>query len=263
MSARDILRQAQLANETGLERVITPAHTKWMEHTKGEVYYSPEAIQYAQDVWAGKFKKARDGRFSPSSLGQCERRIMLQYRDAPQDPVPVKSLDQMYLGTLMHLSWQMEGLSAGWLLQGETFVHDGYRLGGSMDGILHDDSVFELKSTRSQLFSKIVSKEQAPKWDHLLQIEAYFRCSGRNRASLLYQDRDSGETHEFRVKSDPRVEDALDELLERLHGYVDIDTLPQVLSDCEEQTGWVYARCPVKTECLSLRRAELGLTPLE
>ena len=249
MSTLQQLRDSALA---GMELVVTPAHTLWQEHTGGEEQYTERAIEFAADVWRGTFKHERSGRLSPSGMGGCERALQFGYQGAPRNPVKVDDLDLMAIGTKMHLMWQMEGLSAGYLTDAEVWVTDGDLLGGSMDGILYDDSIFELKTMRSQVYAKWVAKEKTVKFDHLLQTEAYFRCSGRNRASLLYQDRDSGQTHEWRLKSDPRIEDALDEILQRAYGFIEVDALPTIYADCQSQTGFVFKQCSYSEHCLAV-----------
>jgi hypothetical protein len=244
------LKQLYEQAKDGFDLVVIPPHTRWMEETGGELRYSEAAKQYALDVWAGAFKHERTGRFSPSSIGECQRRLLFQYIGAPQIAYSADDLDLMATGTALHLAWQMEGLSAGYLLEGEVWVHDPeLKLGGSMDGLLIDDSIWEIKTQRSQLYAKNVAYNREPDWDHLMQVECYFRLSGRNRASIMYQDRDSGMPHEFRVGPNPRVEDAVDNVLEDVHKALRTNTLPPMLDDCEMRVGTTYKRCPYREHC--------------
>lgn len=244
------LKQMLQSAQTGQQLYVTPAHVRWMERPESERVPTEAVFAIMKDVILGERQHPRSERYSPSSLGMCNRRVLYGYHGAQQDPTPVDSLDLMFIGTTMHRQWQWEGLTAGYMRDVEVWTTDEARLGGSMDAVLDDGSIFELKTMRSQVYSRLAS-EPAPKFEHLLQIEAYMRCSGRTQASVLYQDRDSGQTREYRVLSSPYHSDKLDELLERLDYHVDIDVLPQMLNDCQTKTGWVYKSCPYATTCMS------------
>lgn len=235
------------------ELYVTPRHIKFMEQPEHMQVPPDHVIMTMAEVAQGRRKHVRTERYSPSSLGMCNRRILLGYYGVTQDQTMVDNLDMMRVGTWMHEGWQREGLTAGYMADVEVWVSDGARLGGSMDALLDDDSVFELKTQRSMVYLKQAG-EPAPKYEHLLQTEAYFRCTGMNEASVLYQNRDSGETNEYRYKSTPYMSDKLDELLARLDQHVDQDYLPKMLNDCQTKTGYVYKVCPYKKECMRLHK---------
>src|SRR3954454_7159251 len=126
---------------------VTGPHTEWMERPEEEQIYSPEAIRFVGDVMAGKYARPRAGRFSPSSIGKCPRRLLFGFAGAPQVGENPDSSDLKGLGKWGHLRWQAEGLSMGWMEAGEVWTFDPVRrVGGSIDGMNADDSVFELKT---------------------------------------------------------------------------------------------------------------------
>lgn len=237
---------------------LTAPHAQWLEMPESEQVYSERAIAHVVSAMRGRYKRERSGRFSPSALGLCMRRGLFGYAGAPQQGENPDILDLMGLGNWGHWRWQAEGLSSGWLSKAEVWSVDReYPVGGTLDGLNSDDSIFELKTTRSQLFTKIVDREGEPKYDHLLQVHAYMRMTRRNKASLVYEDRDSGQFHEFRVVRDPDISRAVRELFEELTQFVRDDALPPMLDECEMRRGLVYGRCPYRTFCPTATRVTL------
>ena len=233
---------------------VVSRHTKWLELTEEDQVYSEEALDWAMKLLRRDFKYTRSGRYSPSSIGECNRRVVLGYNGAPQDPFDLDSLDLMSMGTRDHFWWQLEGITMGWIVEAEAWRHvPDLRLGGSLDAIMADDSIFELKTVISSKYSRIL-REGSPLHAHVLQVHAYFLLSGLRWASIVYQSRDTGDFYEFRVEHDQSVENELMGLLTKLDRYVDADELPEILDDCEMRTGTIYKQCPVRSECLKLHR---------
>lgn len=242
----------------GDQLIVTAPHTAWLETPEIEQSYSEEAIAHVVRVLRGEHKRERTKRFSPSSMGECNRRVVFGYVGAPRLGEDPDNLDLMGLGNWGHLRWQAEGLSQGWLTRAEVWSMDrAYPAGGTLDGVLLDGSIFELKTTRSQLFTKIVDRENEPNFHHLLQVHAYMRFTRRSKASIVYEARDSGQFHEFRVQRDPDISKIVAELLEELTQYVADDELPPMLDDCEMRRGDYYKRCPFRKYCPTATRASL------
>ncbi len=236
---------------------VVPRHTAWIERPENEQVYSEEAIATGISILRQEKKHRRDGRFSPSSIGECERRLMFGFQGAPQDGINLDSLDLMSMGTRDHFWWQLEALTMGWMLEAEVWAYSPeYKIGGSLDGVLSDGSIFELKTVMSGIYSRIL--REGPKFGHVMQIHAYMLCTGREWASLVYQSRDTGEYQEFRIEHSPATMDKLIALLERLNRYVEIEEMPEILDDCEMRQGTYYRQCPFRTHCLKVHR-ETGL----
>lgn len=243
---KGLLREAERGNDL----VVTQPHTQWMETPEEEQLYSEEAIQFAIDVWRRKFKHPRAGRFSPSAMGECARRVVLGYAGAPQVPVEMDNQEMMDHGTWTHLKWQMEGITMGYMTAGEVWVYsEELQCGGSMDAKLYDGSGFELKSAGWNIYNRIVLKEGWPKFENLLQDATYKLIEDFDWTSLTYEDRSSGNFHEFRI---PRSTELEEEVLRRLRSYKDFvedDSLPPMLDQCEMRMGQVYKRCPFRKIC--------------
>lgn len=258
-SMKALLNAAVEAEQKGkIPLFVTEPHSKWLEIPEEDRLYTDEALAFIEQALRKQFKRPRDHRFSASSMGECERRILFGYAGAPQLPVPPDTLDLMGLGEWGHLRWQAEGLSMGYMSQGEVWLHDkGLRIGGSADAILSDNSVFELKTVRSQKYAKI-TRDLEPVYAHRLQAEAYMMMGGYWAVSLVYEDRDSGAFHEFRFARDDAVERDLLERLAKLNRFVDLDALPEMLYDCEAKVGFTYKACPYRKHCPT-RGLALGL----
>ena len=147
----------------------------------------------------------------------------------------------------------------GYMPHAEVWVHSPELMnGGSMDGLLHEDSVFELKSVNWNIYSRIVTVEKWPKWENLLQVHDYMLLADRDRASVVYEDRGSGQFHEFRVGRDPEIEREVLRQLAQLKSYIEADELPPMLDMCEQKMGTVYKRCPYRQDCPRLDSVSLA-----
>lgn len=246
-SLKELVRSA----EAGDNLMVTGPHSEWLERLEVEQRPSPKAMAFAIRALLGDYKHERAGRFSPSSMGECARRLVFGYAGAPQLPPDIDNQEMMDHGTAAHLKWQIEGLTMGYMTEAEVWVDDPDLLvGGSMDAKLHDDSVFELKTAGGFVYNKIVLDQRAPKWENLMQANTYFMLDGADWGSVVYEDRSSGQFHEFRVTRDSKIEKEIIRRLRSYKSYVEADELPPVLPDCEVRVGTVYRRCPFRKICL-------------
>ncbi len=244
--------QAVIAGEA-LPLFVTPRHHEWLGKDEKERPYTKEALEHSRIVLTGGYKKERTRRVSASSLGDvCTRRVLFQFAGAPRVAEPPHNVDLMDLGSWLHLKWQMEGLSAGWLKSAEQFFHStDLRLGGSTDGVMAGptgDELFELKTVGGHIYDRVI-KARVPKHEHQLQCEGYFELSGMEVASVVYVCRETGEFNEYRYRTDPLRRQELHRILEDIHDWLDLDTLPAMLEECERHTGSMYRRCPYREFC--------------
>lgn len=244
------LRELVQAAYNGQDLVVTGPHYEWQERREDEQIPNEAALAHVVRTLLGQYKKARKGRFSPSSMGECARRIVFGYAGAPQEPANPE-LDEMAAhGTFGHLRWQVEGITLGYMKDAEVWAEDKDLLvGGSMDGILYDDSLFELKTKAPGAYSRVVTDAAAPTWANKLQVHTYFLLSGMDWASVVYENRAYGSFFEFRIARDAKVEK---EVIRRLNAYrrhVEDDVLPPQLGDCEIKMGGVFQSCPYRKIC--------------
>jgi hypothetical protein len=237
--------------QRGSKLVVTAPHVQWLETPEEQQIYSDEAIDFSAKVLRREFKHERPGRFSPSAMGECHRRVVFGYAGAPGRQPDIDNQEMMDHGSWTHLKWQTEGLTLGYIKEAEMWVHEPDLLsGGSMDGLLSDGSLFELKSAAWQIYNRIVSVDMWPKWENLLQVHNYFLLADIDIASVVYENRSSGTFHEFRISRDLKIEQEVIRRLNSYRRYVEEDELPEVLDLCKAKKGTVYRRCPYRDVCL-------------
>lgn len=236
--------------ESGENLVVTGPHYEWLERLEHETMPNQAAMYHVIKVMLRQFKQPRAGRFSPSAMGMCPRRIMFGYAGAPQLAPDTGSQEIFKHGSKIHLDWQIEGITMGWMQSGEVWVEDKDLLvGGSMDGLLENGDVFELKSAAPSVFNRVVVTERTPKFEALMQVNTYFLLSGADWASVVYEDRAYGSFHEFRIERSAAIEKEILKRLKSYKGYVEADELPQMLPECEVKMGTAYKYCPYRKYC--------------
>lgn len=236
--------------DTGL--VVSPRHERWLESNSNPVY-SPEAMQFGADALLDMGRpRDRRGTVSASSLGSCKRKQQFTFLGLPELPPSPKLAQIFQNGTFMHIRWQMAGLTEGWLKKAEVPVGDNpLRLSGTQDGIAYDDSIVELKSCNSNQFGRIQSF--GPIEGHIYQIGTYAVTTGAEKATLIYENKDTQEFKEFVKTRDelPLVEiaDGAAEMWER-NGNED---LYEPLDKCWDREGYQFKGCPFRDRCLKIK----------
>ena len=241
------MRFSETIKHTAPELVVSQRHERWIMYNDHPVY-SYAALNLALDQLRAK-ERVRKGTLSASSLGECERYQQFVFLGMPKLPPDAKNAAKMQNGAFMHLRWQMEGLTEGWLTDAEVPVHsDAYHLMGTMDGVNHDESILELKSINLNGFGRITSF--GPLIPHLFQMATYMLCSGRDKGVFIYECKDNQEYHEIVVGPDdlPMTE-ALTKA-EHMWETTQKRKLSEPLSDCMDRKGWKYNSCPFRDRCL-------------
>lgn len=238
------------AAEAGDRLVVTGPHYEWLERLEHEQFPSQAALFHVARTLLRQFKRPRVGRISPSAMGMCDRRVIFGYAGAPQ-LAPDTGLSEIFdHGTESHVRWQIEGITMGWMKAGEVWHEDpDLLIGGSTDGVLYDDSLFELKSGAPSVFNKVVRDLREPKRENLMQVDTYFLMMGTDWASVVYEDRAYGNFHEFRIARDAKRERVVLKLLRKYKAHIEADELPQMLAPCEEKMGTTYKQCPYRKIC--------------
>jgi hypothetical protein len=243
---KQLVREAGRGNKS----VVTIPHVKWMESSEEDKRPSDVAVEHALNVWRGGYKHERAGRFSPSAIGECHRRVCFGFAGAPQLKPAFENQEMMDHGSWIHLKWQVEGLTVGYMTSAEEWVYDKDLLcGGSMDAVLSDGSIFELKSAGWSIYNRIVVVDGWPKWENLMQLGTYFLLADIDMASLVMEDRSSGKFHEFRIPRDAKIEEEVLRRLRSYKSYVEADELPEMLDECRTKRGTTYKRCGYREIC--------------
>lgn len=232
---------------------VTEALAKW------DGKFTPQAVERVQEVMRKDLLTAhRDdgsGRIRPSMLGlECDRPALLSYEGEPADGFSTASMSIMNAGTFRHYYWQMVGLSAGFLTDIEAGIeHKPWQLRGSLDGVLDNGEVFELKSVNSRKFAIIKDDgnplHYKPVAAHVEQVHPYMLARDTKWTSLVYEDRNFLSFIEVRVRFDEGILTTMNWRAERWNAYIDAGTLPPIRPDCLEQTGTTYRYCGWKESC--------------
>lgn len=188
----------------------------------------------------------------PSMIGHmCDRKIVLHLLNFPSVDGDTTLAED---GKQQHYVWQKKGLSAPFLLDIEKrFEIPEWRLRGRMDGILLDGGVFEFKETGPKIYRTIVDSD-TPLQAHLVQVHTYMNALGVDRASLVYECRSYGvDYHEVPVHYDLRIEEMIDDKIERVMNHVSDQTLPKQLPKCAVKTGGIYQYCGFRDICASAK----------
>lgn len=237
---------------------ITVRHENWLINNADPVF-SVHAVTFATMVLGGEIggKRSRKPGFRASGFGKCARARVFARVGTKGLPTNWDSTQSntLFTGNVMHLKWQLAGLTEGWLAQAEVAMHsDELDLGGTADGFVWDGSLFEFKSINSRGYKWVMG--HGPNEDHLKQTGAYKLLNPELKAaSIVYENKESGEWREFRSYFDDSVMSAVRSELAFLRESVASKRLPPVLEDCAQRQGMVYRRCPFREICLKTRGA--------
>jgi hypothetical protein len=72
---------------------------------------------------------------------------------------------------------------------------------------------------------------------------------GVDLGSIVYEERNTGQFHEFRVEADDLLEADLLRRLEMLNNWVADAKLPPMLEDCKRGVGDTFRACPFRDYC--------------
>ena len=241
------MRFSETVAHTAPDLVISRRHEDWITENDRPVY-NHQALSLAAHELAKK-DRVRTGTLSASSLGECERYQQFVFMGMPKLPMDAKNAAKVANGSFMHLRWQMEGLTAGWLAQAEVPVKsDAYHLMGTMDGVNWDGSILELKSINSNGFSRVGAF--GPLHPHLFQMATYMLCSAREKGVFLYENKDTQEYTEIVVDPDDLPMTEVLMKAEKMWESTQRKVLSEPLSDCMDKKGWKYNSCPFRDRCL-------------
>jgi len=247
------LRSQIKAVQSGLP--ITVMHEKWVAENPDPVY-SPEAQAFAAGQLAGitGSMRRRKRMFRASAAGTCKRRQVLAYIGHPQRKEEITStLGNIFAtGNFLHLKWQMQGLTAGWLIEAEVPMDKPeINAGGTADGKLVTKGGFEFKSINDRGFTYVMT--YGPKLDHQDQTDNYMYLGDMDHYSIVYENKNNGEWREFRREREEANMRRVAERFDELNTFVSDRRLPKVLDDCQAETGVQFRQCPFRDTCLKMK----------
>lgn len=234
---------------------ITIRHERWLTENANPKY-SDRALLFAADQLKGisGSQRLRKKMFRASAAHDCARKQVFKYLGMPaRDEIESRLSNIFATGNFLHLKWQMQGLTEGWLTECEVPVdRPELNAGGTMDGVLYTGGGFEFKTINDRGYGKVTSF--GPLEGHLAQTDNYMYLGDLDHFSIVYENKNTGEWREFRVGRDEnRMRDAK-EGFERLNEHLANKTLPKILSDCQIQEGTTYRQCAFRDICLKTKR---------
>lgn len=243
------MRFSETVKLTAPELIISRRHDEWLRSNDHPVY-SPRAVAFALDQLT-KLDRIRAGTISASSLGTCGRQQQFSYLGMPKMWESQTSASKMANGSMVHLRWQMAGLTEGWLAEAEVPVFSGeLGLTGTMDGIAYEGSVVEIKSINARGFSSICAF--GPKHEHLFQMASYLLATERDKGSFIYENKDTQEYREIVVHRDDLPMREVELTASDQWGHIGQELLFEPLNDCLDKKGWRYDYCPYRDRCLKI-----------
>ena len=243
MKMKDLIRSEDL--------VISVRQERWLEENPNPVY-SDKALEFAHDVLTSDVggNRRRSTLFRSSAQGSCERQQV--YKASQRDginSIDAKLSNIFATGNFMHLKWQMQGLTEGWLERAEVpSESNAYSFGGTLDGILHDGSLFEYKSINDRGYSQV--QRYGPKKDHIRQANGYMWLRNLPAVSFIYENKATGEWREHRLYRDEAIVKVIKNSITDMELHITNKTRPEPLQACIDKQGYVYRQCPYRKFCL-------------
>jgi hypothetical protein len=233
---------------------ITVRHENWLTKNSNPVY-SDRALAFAAQQLAGVTgsQRLRKKMFRASAATTCTRAQIFKWIGMPaRSEIDSKLANIFATGNFLHLKWQMQGLTEGWLEKAEVPVdRDDINAGGTMDGVLYTGGGLEFKSINDRGFNKVTSF--GPLEGHLWQVHNYMYLGELNHFSVVYENKNTGEWREFRVDRNEALIKQAEVRFIQLNEFVEAQALPRVLPDCKVEEGTQYRQCPYRDVCLKTR----------
>ncbi|MBN2042665.1 MAG: CRISPR-associated protein Cas4 [Candidatus Aenigmarchaeota archaeon] len=204
-------------------------------------------------------KRTKDvGRYYPSEIGGCLRKVWFSYR-FPKDVDP-EVIKIFHLGNMIHdfvAEVMKSEKNPEVTLVGEEVpftIEDGdFTISGRIDDIVmlegEDEKILvEVKST------KMTDILDGPKDEHVMQLQLYMYAMKIFRGIVLYIEKNTLKTKEFEVKYD---QNSVNEVMKRfraLHANLKAETVPPAEAKENPDKRWMCKYCDYLEEC---QRAEI------
>lgn len=253
------MKLSQLGQYSKEPPVVAFRHEEWMRKDEP---FSEEAISFVSQE-LGKTDRDRKGSFSASGLGSCPRQQQFTYLGLQQLSQSGQRMGVLLNGTFVHLRLQAAGLTAGWLAEAEVPIPENpLGLKGTMDGVIDEGSVLEAKSQNDHGFKRLQYATEA-KEEHVFQAATYLVCSGKDKAVILYENKNTQDVKEFIVKRDDALDEKIIKRALQLQNKTGDEELFDPLPDCVNKKGWRYDYCPFKDRCLKIKNFKEAVTMAE
>lgn len=206
---------------------------------------------------ARKRRPKQVGRYYPSEIGGCLRKVWFSYR-MPRDKDP-ETVKIFHIGNMFH-DFVAEVLKSeknpDIRLVGEEVpftIEDGdFTVSGRVDDIVMAEGdkekiLVEVKST------KMVDILNGPKDTHVKQLQMYMYAMKIFRGLILYVEKNTLKTREFDVEYDQNMVNGIMKRFRALHASLKSGAIPPAEARENGDMRWMCKYCDYYDEC---RRAE-------
>jgi CRISPR/Cas system-associated exonuclease Cas4 (RecB family) len=200
--------------------------------------------------------EGRIGKFYPSSVGACRRKIAYQMLGYPGKPIPGKNLLIMENGTSFHNRMEHIFGEMGIMIAPELkLVHEELRISGRSDAIVwnwfkkeevendevitlrdiedkvvyegpqSDVLIVELKSINNKNWDKL--PKTLPKMEHRMQLQLYMYLTGIRQGVVYYENKDNQDQKYFYVAYNPEMVEKIINDIRYVIKHIDENKLPE------------------------------------
>lgn len=202
---------------------------------------------------AREFKPKQIGRYYPSEVGTCLRKVWYSYK-YPQDIDP--GLRKIFeVGDILH-GFVVEVLNSEKnkdveLLKSEMpfkITLDDFVISGRVDDLILVKSsgkkaLVEVKSTKDVSFIK------KPQANHEMQLMFYMEATGVHDGVILYIDKNNLKSKVFEVEFDYKKASDIFDRFSFLHEHLKNDGLPEPEAKKVSDMNWMCKFCEYKGKC--------------
>lgn len=217
---------------------------------------------YERHTFISENRRRETGRYYPSELHSCIRRLYYLYR-VGEDPVPEPYvLSAMSGGELHHsrvaqaLEWWAE--KHGYTFKDEVpvlFVEresDGSEI--TISGRLDDVLTLESDDGRHTVLVEVktlanMKNASIPKKAHIAQLNIYLKAFRNAQGILIYVDRGTGRTAQFNYEFNPQLFEETLARARKLHKALTSLELPEPEAKHVDDLQWMCRGCPFGEAC--------------
>ncbi|PIX88682.1 MAG: hypothetical protein COZ30_00190 [Candidatus Nealsonbacteria bacterium CG_4_10_14_3_um_filter_36_16] len=196
-----------------------------------------------------ELKKDREQRhFYITDAGKCPRGVFFKFKKAPAEEMEPRILMMFDHGDHIHqlIMKPLFGVKDIQVVAAEINIPPQELIGGRADAIISDGKelyVLDIKSINGQIFKSL----NAPKKEHINQIQLYLHFFKQKKGILLYVNKDTQELKEFFVDYDSEIAEGLLKELSNLKAKIDRNIIPSRIPGWPED--WQCQYCQFKEIC--------------
>lgn len=202
-----------------------------------------------------EIRQREPNRYYPSEVGLCMRKIWYSYKIPKAADLEMRRL--FHMGTKMHELvveiLRSERNKDVVLLQSEFPIvvpMEGFVISGRADDLVlvkvsGKNVLVEVKSTGPNSLGYL----NAPKPEHLMQLQLYMHANGSHYGMLLYIERDRLRTKSFEVEYSREEIEKIFGRFREIHKSMSSGVIPEPEARIKSGMRWMCKWCPWRKEC--------------